>query len=165
MMRLVVVVSVMFFFSACSGILPKATDRQAAPPKVSGRVDKKAVQKQKLEQVVADALPLIRNLLRSIKELDFEANRKDFNDTMLSAYADKDLFLKINRERLEKYGEPLAHPVLRINERPPFFELTYLVKFSKLEKPVPVLMIVEKKEGRMKIAFLQYRFKYALQAK
>ncbi len=130
----------------------------AASIKKKSGDSKREKQKKELEQAVHDAQPIIENILQALNEANYENYLRDFNSSMRSAYHEKKQFLKISEERKKKYGEAGARPVCRIEKNDPYYSIYYLVKFSKIEKPVPVFLSLKREEGKLKVAFLQFQF-------
>lgn len=168
MMKKIVLLTLILFMASCSFKATKKEPEQVVKKKsvVSAEEEKKkriAAEKKEREEsalrkVVDEARPIIDNILQSIKDINYETYIKDFDSTMKSAYHDKELFKRINEERKDEYGEPGARPLVKIVQKRPFYNLTYLVKFSKFEKPVPVILILKKEEGKLRVSFLQFKF-------
>jgi hypothetical protein len=168
MMKKIVLLTLILFVASCSFKATKKEPEQvvqgksiaAAKEEKKKRIaaEKKEKQKSALKKVGDEARPIIDNILQSIKDINYETYIKDFDSTMKSAYHDKEQFKRINKGRKEKYGEPGARPLVRIRKDLQYYILTYLVKFSKVEKPIPVIMTLKREEGKLKVAFLQYKF-------
>ena len=119
---------------------------------------KKEKQKKELEQVVDEAQAIIGNILQAMNQGSYEQYIMDFNATMKSAYHDKQLFIRTSRERRAKHGMAGARPVIKIEKKDPYYNIYYLIKFSKVEKPVPVFLSLKKEKGKVKVTFLQFQF-------
>lgn len=167
-MRKIIIFTLVLFLISCS---VKATEQEAEQvvqkestavkkeeKKKRRLAEKKKMEKAELEQVVVEAQSIIANILKAMNENNYEAYIKDFNASMKSAYCDEAKFKEINTQRKEKYGLAGARPIKKIEKRNPFFNLYYLVKFSKVEKPVTVFMSLKRQEEKLKVAFLQFKF-------
>ena len=158
-MKTIVILLLILFTASCSvKSAPVNSTIQEENSEKTKKELKKEKSKKKLEQVVADAQPIIDNILNSMSELNHKAYMRDFNSSMKSSCHDKNLFMKINLERKEKYGVPEGRPLYRIEKRNPYYNLYYLVKFSKVEKPVTIFLSLKKEDKKLKVAFLQFRF-------
>ena len=118
---------------------------------------KKAKAEKELKTVVEEAQPIIKNLLQAINNDDYDKFIKDFNTGMKSAYHDKKNFYKTNKDRLEKYGLAGARPVWKVEKTNPFYNIYYLVKFSKISQPVPVFLSLKREDGKLEIVFFQFQ--------
>ena len=167
-MKRIVILTLILFMASCSFKATKTEPEQVVQKKSidAAKEEKKkriaAIKRGKaekeLEPVVDEARPIIDNILQSINEVNYERYIRDFDEAMKSAYHDKEKFRRINEERKKKYGKTGARPLIKIEKKPPFYTLTYLVKFSKIEKPIPVILITKREKERLKVSFLQFKF-------
>jgi hypothetical protein len=137
----------------------KAGKDSSTPPAVQTENSSKKVKSEKeLELVVKESQAIIKNLLQAVNETDFDKFTRDFDAGMKASYHDKKIFLKTNRDRLEKYGLAGSRPVWKIEKTNPFYNIYYLVRFSKVDKPVPVFLSLKREDGGLKIVFFQFQF-------
>ena len=167
-MRKIVLLVLIVFVASCSVKTVKEEPQTAAQEKTAAAdkeekkikraAEKREKQKKELEQVRNEAQPIIDSILHSIKTINYETYIKDFDDSWKSANNDRNKFERINKDRKQKYGEPGARPIVKVKNDNPYYTLTYLVKFSKIEKPIPVIMSLKREDEKLKVAFLQYKF-------
>ena len=167
-MKKVTLLTLILFVASCSFKAAKKEPEQMAQKKsiASAKEEKKkrvAAEKRKreereLKKIVEEARPIIDNILESMNEINHGKHIRDFDDSMKSAYHDKEQFRRINEERKKKYGENVGRNIHKIERKNPFYNLHYWVKFSKVDKPIPVIITLKREEGKLKVAFLQYKF-------
>ncbi len=114
--------------------------------------------KQELHDVVKQTRPLMKTLMKTISNDDYETFLGICSPAMRSMYHEEKIFLDLNKRRRDKYGMPGAHPVKDARKMNPYYILTYLVKFSKVAQPVPVVVYLKKHEEDLKIHLVQYGF-------
>ncbi len=163
MKKTVLCVFVLCFLVSCSFTGVKRKDKTGQACKVvsaaqSEKDKKKAEAERELETVVKEAQPIIKNLLQAINNNEYDKFINNFDAGMKSTYHDKKMFYKTNKDRLEKYGQAGARPVWKVEKTNPFYNIYYLVKFSKISQPVPVFLSLKREDGDLKIAFFQLQF-------
>ncbi len=165
-MKRVVLLAFLIITAHCSAP-QQAEDPESASKKAAVTAEKKQARagdakkeklNQELQQVAEEAWPVFDNILLAMNENDYERFIRDFDATMRAAYQDKNIFVKNNAARIAVYGKNTGRSVHKITKRAPYYLLHYWVRFAKTEKPVTFLMNLVKKEGTLKVAFLQFKF-------
>jgi len=160
-MRTICLILLVGCLAACSMVTGRneANKAPTAEEKLAAkRAEKQAKLKAELQKVAEEARPMIANLLQAMNNNDYERFMRDLNAAMKSAYHDRQLFSRQNEQRVERYGLAGAHPIVRVEKRNPFYNISCLVKFARVEQPVPVLVSCRYEEKKLKIAFVQFRF-------
>ena len=163
MKKMYVMLVLVFLVGGCS--LKAAREDEApldksaeVPQQKSAKELRREKRENELQQVVIDARPIIDNLLQAVNTADYDSFVRDLNSSMKGAYHDRGQFAESCRKRKEEYGDAGARPIINAVHGYNQFYLTYLVKFSKTEEPVPVYLCLEREGNRLQVCFLQFRF-------
>lgn len=139
--------------------VPVPAVESAEAQKQQRRERQKEQQREELEAVSRGAQPIIKDMLEAINTDDHERFLRHVNDAMRRMYSDPEKFAAENARRRERYGTAGARPLTQLKKQNPYFILSYLVKFSNLDTPVPVTLYLKKmKDGELRVALLQYHF-------
>ena len=153
MKRVTFLLLVFFMMAACAAKSTQTID-QAAPAQTDPR-------EQELRQVIAEAEPLVSNLLASLNTGDYKAYARDFDDTALAAIPEEQfkIFYEENcRNKLGLYEEG-KRQVNKIEKHPDFYMIYYFVKFRNVGAPDPVVMAVKitRTASGLKVSGVVYR--------
>lgn len=166
-MRTVILLLVVMVTSSCA--LRSAWHRPVPAPapaiesaeaqKQQRRERQKEKQREELEAVSRDAQPIMKDLMEAINTDDHERFLRHATDAMRRMYSDPEKFASENARRRERYGTAGARPLTRLKKQNPYYILSYLVRFSKLDTPVPITLYLQKmKTGELRVALIQFHF-------
>jgi|GEM_PF-1830438 len=115
-------------------------------------------QEEELRRIVAEADPIIENILTAINTGDHAAYTRDFNEAMKSAYRDKKQFKKINKWRRSRIGTYTAKNVWKIEKQNQYYIIYYWAKFTNAQNPVTIRLVLERssKTSPLQVAMLSY---------
>lgn len=115
------------------------------------------VEKQEVRQVIAEAEPIIENLLTAIRRTNYDRYVQDFTVALKNSHWDKKRFRRNNRDRIKRVGRPGEPTIRKAEKQHPFYVLYYDVDFSKSEAPVGIRMVLRRdEEENLRISFLTY---------
>ena len=174
-MRNIVFVLLILFIASCSA---KAPPRQTAPEipseeqkraaikeerRKKRQAEKKKKEEEEVRKLIVDAQAIIANILEAVDKTDHERFIRDFDDSFRQTNKSKKRFIRGNTRRKERLGDLVRSEFWKIEKRNPFYTLFYKVKFTKVEEPVEVRLIVAKekdKEGKrtgdIEVTMLQF---------
>ena len=155
-MKKVILVAMVFCIAACAPKAVRQEPAQAVDKEKKVRPAQKKTGEAELRQMLEEADPLIENILQSLARCDYGDYIRDFNASMRSAYHDKRQFEKICKERKARIGTYVERRIWKIEKKNPFYVIYYWVKFTEARDPVTVRMVVERKEGPLKVGFLSF---------
>ncbi len=109
---------------------------------------------EQLRSIVAEAEPLVRNLLVSLNAGDYAGYSRDFDDTAQEPYTEEQFraFQKKTTQALGPY-ERDKHQAHKIEQYADSYLLFYFVKFQNVDRRNPALMTLRIREagGGLKI--------------
>jgi len=115
---------------------------------------------QELRKVIAEAEPLIRNLLNALNAGDYKSYCKDF-DSRSPAACTEEQFKTLQADIKKKLGlyEDGKYQVHKIEQYPASHIIFYFVKFQNAgsQNPAVIAVKVKKTEGKLEILDISYR--------
>jgi len=139
--------------AACSAKSVQTTD-----PSVSAQTDPR---EQELRTVIAEAEPVVLNLLASLNAGDYTAYVRDFDGTARAAIPEGQFKIFYEESCGKKLGlyEEGKFQVNKIEKYTDFYMIYYFVKFRNVGARDPVVMAVKmtKTPGGLKVSDISYR--------
>jgi len=175
-MRSILFVLLILFIASCSAKapprqtttqIPSEEQKSAAAIKEERRKKKQAEAKKKekeeLRKLIEDAQPIIANILAAVDKTDHERFIRDFNASFKETNKSKKRFVRGNTRRKERLGDLVGRKFWKVEKRNPFYTLFYKVKFTKVDDPIEVRLVVERvkneagqRTGEMKVTLVQF---------
>ena len=151
-MKKVTLLVVVFMMAACSAKSVQTTD-PSAPIQTDLR-------EQELRTVIAEAEPVVRNLLASLNTGNYTAYARDFDETARAAISEgqfKIFYEDGCKKKLGLYEEGKCQ-INKIEKYPDYYMIYYFVKFSNTGARDPVVMSVRIKKTTtgLKVSGISY---------
>ncbi|MCX5900176.1 MAG: hypothetical protein NTX06_05475 [Proteobacteria bacterium] len=150
MKRVALLLLVVFMMAACSAKAVRTIDPAQTDPR-----------EQELRAVIAEAEPLVSNLLASLNTGDYTAYVRDFDDTARAAISEEQFKIFYEEKCRNKLGlhEEGKCQVNKIEKHPDFYMIYYFVKFRNVGARDPVVMAVKmtRTASGLKVSGISYR--------
>jgi hypothetical protein len=150
MVKKYAVLLVLFALAACSA--------KSIAPDTPAQVDPR---EQELRMVIAEAEPVVSNLLTALNAGDYTAYVRDFDDSARAAATEGQFKIFQEESCRGKLGlyEEGKFQVNKIEKHSVFYMIYYFVKFRNVGPRDPVVMAVKitKASGGLKVSGLAYR--------
>ena len=153
MKRVFLLLLVVFMMAACA-----AKSLQTVDPSAPVQADPR---EQELRTVIAEAEPVVVNLLASLNAGDYKAYVRDFDDAARAAISEeqfKRFYEESCKKKLGLYEEGKCQ-VNKIEKQSDFYTIYYFVKFRNVGARDPVVMAVKitRAASGLKISGVSYR--------
>jgi hypothetical protein len=146
-MKKFLVLLLVFFMAACS-----VKDIQTIDSAATAQTD---TREQELRSIIAEADPLIHNLLNALNKGVYTSYIKDFDSSSRAAFTEEQFgsFQEKIKKKLGFY-EDGKYQVHKIEQYPTSYVIFYFVKFQNVESrnPAVIAMRVKKTAAGLKVA-------------
>jgi hypothetical protein len=105
--------------------------------------------------VLAEAEPIIGNILAAMNEKSYECYVRDFSAAMRAGYT-KDVFKKNSAMLKEKIGTYGSRKLWKIEKSSQNYILYYNTKFSKIREPVVIRLVLQRTKSQLRVTFLSF---------
>lgn len=161
MCRKSILVLVLAMLAACSAkSVPIAAPAEPLPAVAAGGKDFADPREQELRSVLAEAEPLMRNLLLALGAGDYAGYSRDFDESLRAAVSEEQFGIFYEESYRKKLGpyEEGSFQVNKIEKYPDFYAIYYFVKFRNVEyqNPVRVSLRVVAAGGGLRISGISY---------